>query len=404
MKRRTLLKGSLPILWAGMNNSAIAAPPKFSRTRLRKNVVLVTVDLGLFEENFRKGKNKCNYFSRFFKDFKGDVTYFNKLSQPGLNGGHKAEHATFTTLRYTDRDLHPNRPFISLDQHLAEYSKQETRHKFIYHKVTGGGGNVSFNSLAQPTPSYNGLAKLHNELFGHVDLGKLKQSLSKQRFILNELLSNTKRRMRGSPEEKDMVASIAYKIDELDERVKWFKVPKPRSGIRFKKSEIEKSPLKYADQNFTTIFEAIDKEQTKIALVQFGGGSMTKGIKGITHGYHALSHHGYDYQRVSQLTSIDDHVLRSLQQFLQQLKESNILKDTVVLFTCAMADANRHTNKNVPAFLFGGGFKHKECIECKDSSGKQAITTSQLFSTVLKQAGFNDPSFSGNKKVIDQIL
>lgn len=122
MKRRTLLKSSLPLLCAGASQNLMAAPPKFSRTSLKKNVVLVTVDLGLFEESFHKGKNECHYFNRFFQDFKDDVTYFNDLFQPGIGGGHEVEHATFTTLKFTDRDQHPNRPFISLDQHLAEYS------------------------------------------------------------------------------------------------------------------------------------------------------------------------------------------------------------------------------------------------------------------------------------------
>lgn len=257
--------------------------------------------------------------------------------------------------------------------------------------------------MAQPAPSFNGLVKLHEDLFGYTDMGKVKQDIAKQRFILKELQNNTKRRWTGSQEEKDMVASIAYKINELDEKVKWLKVRKPKMTAKFKASEIEKSPLKNANENFSTIFHALEKEQTKIALVQFGG-PMTKGVEGISHGYHTLSHHAYYSERVEELKTIDSYVLKSLQGFLQQLKESELLKDTIVLFTCGMADANRHSSKGVPAFLFGGGFKHKKCVECKDSSGNQSITTAQLYSTILKQTGFNDPSFSGNREIIKEIL
>lgn len=403
MNRRTLLKSSLPLIAAGATHNLAAAPPKFSRTPLKKNVVLVTVDLGLFEENFHKGKNECPYFRQYFKDFVDDVTYFNQLSQPGIGGGHDVEHATFTTLQFNHRDKFPNRPFISLDQHLAEYSRQETRHKFIYHKVTGGGRNVSFNSLAQPAPSFNGLEKLHSDLFGFTDMGKVKQNISKQRFILKELYNNTKRRWRATQEEKDMIASIDYKINDLDEMVKWLKVRKPKMTPKFKINEVEKSPLINAHENFNTIFHALEKAQTKIALVQFGG-DITKGIPGISHGYHTLSHHAYYSERIEELTAIDGHVLKSFAGFLQQLKESKLLKDTVVLFTCGMADANRHSSRDVPAFLFGGGFKHQKCIECKDDYGKQTITTAQLYSTILKQAGFNDPGFSGNKQIIKELL
>jgi hypothetical protein len=402
MNRRELLKYGVSSTLLGASSRAFSAPPKFSKVKLKKNVVLVTVDLGLYEKNFHEGKEKCRYFSRFFQDLKDDVTYFNGMSQPGIGGGHEVEHATFTTLRFQDRDLYPNRNFISLDQHLAEYALQETRHKSIYHKVIGG-RNVSFNSLAQPAPSFNGINKLHEDLFGHTDLGKVKQDIAKQRFILKEIYNNTKRRWKGTQEERDLVSSIDYKIDDLDSMVKWLKVRKPKMSPKFDENTVERAPLKNVDWNFNTVFHALEKEQTKVALIQFGG-QVPKGLSEISHGYHTLSHHAYYSERVDELETIDSYILKGLSKFVAQLKEAEMLDDTIVLFTCGMADANKHSSRNIPAFLFGGGFKHQPNIECAGEGSAAAIPTTHLYSSILRQAGFSDASFSGNKEIIKELF
>ena len=97
-------------------------------------------------------------------------------------------------------------------------------------------------------------------------------------------------------------------------------------------------------------------------------------------------------------------MMQGLSNFLTQLKESELLDDTIVLFTCATADANTHGTKNIPAFLFGGGFEHKKCIECLDENKKVRYPTVQLYSSILKQCGFQDTSFSGNKEIIPELF
>ena len=67
MDRRSFLKVAGPSLLAA--NSATAAT-KIAPTKLKKNLVLVTVDLGLYSGYFRDGKNECRYFNQYFKDFR----------------------------------------------------------------------------------------------------------------------------------------------------------------------------------------------------------------------------------------------------------------------------------------------------------------------------------------------
>ena len=179
MNRRDILRAGLTIpLIANQSLSAIGKS-NFQKVNLQKNIVLVTVDLGLYEKGFRTSDKSSQYFHKIFSEFEGESSYFSGMHQPGLGGGHEAEHATFTCMKFTDREMFPDRQFISLDQHIAENSEQSTRHKFIYHKITGNAKNVSFNSLAQPTPSLKGISELHDELFGKIDIVALKQRILK---------------------------------------------------------------------------------------------------------------------------------------------------------------------------------------------------------------------------------
>ncbi|MCM8537266.1 MAG: DUF1552 domain-containing protein [Lentisphaeraceae bacterium] len=403
MNRRDILRAGLTIpLIANQSLSAIGKS-NFQKVNLQKNIVLVTVDLGLYEKGFRTSDKSSQYFHKIFSEFEGESSYFSGMHQPGLGGGHEAEHATFTCMKFTDREMFPDRQFISLDQHIAENSEQSTRHKFIYHKITGNAKNVSFNSLAQPTPSLKGISELHDELFGKIDIVALKQRILKQQFIIKELYNNTKRRWLGNSEQKNLADSLAYKVEELETRLKWLKVKRSRKSAKFKQNQVSSSPLNHAEKNFDIIFEALKENQTRIATVQFGG-QLTKGIHSINHGYHTLSHHAYYSERVTQLQTLDFLVLKALKSFLQKLKDSKLLDETIVLFTCAMGDANKHSSKNIPAFLFGGDFKHNDFIKCTNSNGSLAYPTSALYSSILKQAGFQDHSFSGNNQIIKELF
>lgn len=370
-------------------------------TKLKKNVVLVSVDHGLFEKGFREGKQDSLYINKYFKDFKKKLTYFSGTGQPGVSKGHQSEHATFTCMNFQDRALYPTRQFVSLDQYIAENSIQETRHKNLFHKVTEG-RNMSWNTKAQAAPAYIGIDDFHAGIFGTVDTGKVKAGISKQRVILKELKTNIKRRWKGTPQEKDLVDSIDYQLKELDTRERWLKVRRPRKAAKHPK-DAGTSPLMNAGYNFDVVFEALKEKQTKVVMIQFGCKGMTENMPGLSHGYHTLTHHSYYSERTNELSEIDGLVLKSLSGFLEKLETENMLDDTIVLFTCAMADANAHSGKNIPAFLFGGGFQHKSCIECEED-GKIVKPTAMIFSSILKQVGFRDHQFSGNKEVFNELF
>ena len=97
-------------------------------------------------------------------------------------------------------------------------------------------------------------------------------------------------------------------------------------------------------------------------------------------------------------------VLTQVKNFLHKLQEGELYDDTIVLFYCGMGDAGRHDNKRAPAFLFGGGFEHKESITCLNDKNEHIYSTSNMFSTVMKQVGFKNVTFQRQEKVVNELF
>ena len=403
MNRRDLMKlSALGLVLPGQTQAASSKPSH--RVKLKKNLILVSLDLGLFEKNYHDSGASCKYMYDFFSDFKGEMTYFDNMEEPSLLGlgGHGAQPATFTGMTYGDRFKFPDRTLISLDQHIADNTIQETRNQSIYHCV-GGGYNLSWNKFSQPLPSIKGANKLYDVLFGKTDEASARALIRRERDILVALEKNLRRRWKGTKVEQELKASVLYKLELLNEDEKWLKVKKPHVKKAFAEN-IDSSPLTHCKHNYQLIFDGIAQQQTKIAMYQFGGNGITRGLAGITKSHHANSHHGYFPDRVGELERIDSAVLGGLRGLLENLKTAGLYDDTIVLFSCGISDANRHRSQRIPAFLFGGGFNHQESIDCLAKDGQRRYSTTSLFSSILKQSGMKNVKFNGNEEVMKELF
>jgi hypothetical protein len=386
------------------STEAFAAKKKVEpRVNLKKNVVFINLDLGLYGPNFRDGGASSKYMTEHFSEFKGQMTYFDGVSEPGMGGGHECQRASFTALKYEHREHYPEKLMMSIDQVLADGSIQETRHKSIYHTINHGANKMSWNRFEQPVISIDGANELYDTLFSRSDTRLDKARIRRERDILSTLARNLRRFWKGSPQEETMKNSLDYHLAVLDEREKWLKVSKPYLKKSFGEKDQDK-PIPSSLNNFNLIYDALEKKQTKIALLQFGANRLQNGLNGVELGHHGNTHHGNYPERIRGLETIDAGVLNNVTNFLHKLKEGGLYDETIVLFYCGMSNACHHDNKRAPAFLFGGGFEHKESIQCLDDSKKHIYRTSNMFNTVLKQSGFSSPKFQNDPTIVKELF
>ena len=103
-----------------------------------------------------------------------------------------------------------------------------------------------------------------------------------------------------------------------------------------------------------------------VTLLMDGNNSPAIKVAGtkITDGYHNLSHHGMNKDKLTQLDAIDREQMKLLGELIRDLKsveeaEGNLLKNTVVMYGSNFGDANKHTTTNMPPVLVAGGrLKH----------------------------------------------
>ena len=82
------------------------------------------------------------------------------------------------------------------------------------------------------------------------------------------------------------------------------------------------------------------------------------GIEGVNDGYHNLSHHGLNEEKIRQLSVVEQGMGDAWGDFLRKLNQDQLLNETMVLMTSNMGNASAHRNDNLPVLFAGGGFRH----------------------------------------------
>jgi hypothetical protein len=156
---------------------------------------------------------------------------------------------------------------------------------------------------------------------------------------------------------------------------------------------------------------ALHTESTRVASFFLDGLGQVFSIDGraLGAGYHGLSHHGNDPAMIRDLVAIETAHIHCLAGFLKQLRDKktahgkSLLDDTIVLLGTGMGDASRHSNRNLPTLVAGGGFKHQGHIAV-DATKKDAPLLGDLYITMMQKLGMETGSFSNASRNMNQLF
>jgi len=116
----------------------------------------------------------------------------------------------------------------------------------------------------------------------------------------------------------------------------------------------------------------------------------------ITDGYHNLSHHGKNGDKLKQLEAIDQWHMRLLDQLFSDLKGisengETLFDRTMVLYGSNLGNANTHVTTNLPVLLAGGGFRHGQHLAF-DTQNNYPLPN--LFVSMLQRMGLPAERFA----------
>ena len=388
---------SLALPFLDAMTPAFAVPPK--EHPKAKRFVSASLALGLHGPNWTPKEKGTSYkpapYLRPLQDLRKDMTIVSGSSHPRLTGGHTAEGSILTACPNTRGST--SRNTISLDQLMARYLGHETRFPSLVLN-TGGSTSPSYTENGAMIPAEENITKLFAKLFIDDLPGEQARQtalIQRGRSIL-DIIGEEARALKRElgPGDQDKLDAWFTSVRDLESRLKinenWVHLPKPNAGTKVPRPDRNNS-IEVVRAMFDIVAMALQTDSTRFVTLHMPGNAKLKGVKGITEGYHGLSHHGKDKEKLQQLARVEQAVINEWARFLRKLKSSSLLDTTMVLLTSNLGNASSHNNKNLPVLFAGGGFKHGRHLAFNQ---KQNYPLPNLYLNALHQVGLPLESFA----------
>ena len=387
LNRRTVLKAvgvtlALPFLQASEQKS-----------RDIKRFVAFQMPFGFLPEFlYPQNGNSSDYLNNL-NNVKGSYTLFNGLHNPGINGGHDANYY-FLTCGNKNSKVNS----ISVDQEIAAHFSGETRFKSL---VTGIGlrAGASYTRSGIKIPVQENPVKVFETMFlggSKKEIARKKNELAQGKSILDAFSLYQKRiKNKAGKADHEKLDQYFTSVRELEKEFQmsgeWLDKPLPKVD----RPEFPKGKLDEMEnfRVFTKLFNLIlETDSTRIITYDFGQTRNNLNLEGISEGYHSLSHHRMNEDKISQLKIIENEMFKILGQFLQSIKEAGLLESTITVFGSGLENPNNHSASKPPLLVAGGPIKHSGYIEMNKET-----PIANLYLALLEKMGVPKNTFGSSK-------
>ena len=396
LDRRRFLQGMGVTLSLPIFESFAASPSNASNSPRR--LVCVGNHLGFYPGNFFPKEAGKDYTPtstlRPLEQHRDDVSVFSNLDH-ALNGGHNAVHGFLSSVRKEEAAGFPEKN-MTLDQAAAEHVGSATRFSSITTGI-GEGTSLCWTRSGVRIPPVNNPARLFQTLF--VDSNKAEHDTERIRLMHRSSVLDALRDSAGALNRK-LNAPDRNKLDQyltsvrdVERRLQmsreWLDRPKPKSPIDDVLDE-ERRHIDEMSLLFDLIVLALQTDSTRVATLEIPIGFRTAELD--LGSYHGLSHHSKAEDRIGQLQVIEAFFTTKLSNFITQLKEAQIFDDTLIVFGSGMSDGSRHSNRDLPVILAGGGIQHQGHVICPKEDHKR-VPLANLWLSTLQWFGVESDHF-----------
>ena len=419
--RRHFLKGaaaliSLPALGVFADDKAAAGLAGATQSAGPRNFVAIGTYLGWHQNAFYPKETGRGYevpaTLKPIADYRDDFTVFSGLDHRAGNGHNNWSNFLCGAQPGT----------YSFDQLVADHIGQQSRFASLQ-LTTGSGENrtgkgaMNFSKENIYLPMMRRPSVLYRQMFiTKEDRVRTEYLLKSGRSSLDHVVNEAKRLSASLPSSdrekldeyfhsvRSLEGRMARQLTTLDNPVADPGYKLPENDPITPNLQMEGSVIMY-----DLIAIALECRLTRVATLFLDGLGQVFTINGraLSSGYHGLSHHGNDPAMIRDLILLDTAHLECFAHFLNVLKEKkgsqgkSLLDDTVVLVGTGMGDASRHSNRDLPTLVAGGGFKHKGHVATSDKDG---TLLGDLYITLAQSLGVEVDSFSNAKGNMNEVL
>lgn len=417
LSRRAFLSAagvSMALPWLDAMLPALATPAQAAAaTQAPKRFVAINHGLGFHGPNLFPKDEGLNFtpspYLEPLKDLRSHFTVFSGLSHPEQNGanGHTSEMTILTSAK------HPGLPgfrnTISFDQYLIEKLAPDTRFPYLALNV-GGSDSLSWSASGVNLPADSSPSNLFIRLFVRGSQYQIEQQMrevQRGRSILDTVNARAKA-LNGTLGARDKQKFDQYltSVRELETRLQasqgWINRPKPEVSI--------KQPTDIADRTEVIgrtklmnemMVLALQTDSTRIITLKGAASGDVPKIAGVDTGWHDLSHHGQDEQKIEELARIEQAEFQEFANMLNMMKAANdagggnVLDNTTVFITSNLGSASSHSWRDLPVIVAGGGYKHRGHLVA-GGKGNDNTRLCNLFVTMAQKMGVQTEQFGSN--------
>ncbi|QDT61820.1 hypothetical protein SV7mr_43610 [Stieleria bergensis] len=419
MRRRSLLRGSgvamaLPWLSAMQPAGQANADQVAEKQANPRRFVAMTLGLGLLSGNLNPEQEGRGYeSSRYLKsleDIRDDYTIISGSSHPEVTNGHRAEASILTATPIGNSGSAKNT--VSLDQLLAKQLGRETRFPALVLSLSGS-QSPSYTDTGSMISAESSPAKLFTSLF--VDQSPTEQAqqarrISEGRSIMDVVGQDAKRlQQQLGAGDRNRLDEFFTSVRELERFMasnqQWAKLPKPKVDMKMPVQPGGNDLIGRQAMMMQVMKLALQTDSTRFITLHVPGGNPRVPIEGVQEGYHTLSHHGRNEDKMEQLSLIEEQIVGTYGDFLRDLggvdePNGSLLDHTSVLLTSNLGNASSHDNRNMPVLIGGGGFRHGQHLAFSKTKN---YPLANLYVSILQQTGLSLDRFSSGTTTMNGL-
>lgn len=416
LHRRTLLRAAgvamaLPLFEAVASRRARGG----AAGGVPRRMVCINTPLGLHPPFFFPSSAGRDYelspYLEVLKDFRDDFTIISGLSHPDVGPSHDSNQSFLTAAPHPERRA-GFKNSISLDQFAAEHLYGETRFATLTLACEGSG--LSWTKSGAPVPADGWPSNVFAKLFleGRPDEVQAQaRRLADGRSILDAVRDQAKKLGTSlGAADREKLDEYFTSVRELEQRLAqaeaWSKKPKPKVDARPPVNIQNGADLIGKTRVwFDLIHLALQTDSSRLITLQLLGTSSVPPIQGVSQGHHDLSHHGQDPGKIAQLKTLELEKMKTLRDFLAQLRQTreegeSLLDRTMVFFSSNLGDASKHSVKNMPVLLAGGGFHHGQHLAFDENNHPPLCN---LFVSMLQRIGIEADKFGSSNGALSGL-
>jgi hypothetical protein len=252
---------------------------------------------------------------------------------------------------------------VSCDQLAVRYIGQETRLPSLELTTSQGSARLAWRTPTQSLPQEGNPRAVFQKLFGQGDTDQERAQILAETGSILDRVREQAQRLQANLGVKDRVVVSDYldSVREIERRVQMAtKQNDPELIIPDAPVGTPNDITEYFKLMFDLIALAFQADITRVITLSMDreASMRTYTNLGIAEGFHPLSHHGNNPQKMDKLVEIQKYHTQVLAGFIRKIEaakegDGTVLDHSTILFGSDMSNSDRHNNDPLPSAVLG---------------------------------------------------